>query len=514
MGSPDAPAGFSHRARLWIVAVGAFALCAAYVWRGAFSSDFWEHAAVVRELAARPFEPRHPLLQVDAPHAYVSPYLLAVALAARVTHAPAITALALAGLLNLVLLVLVFRRLLVRILPNGEAAAPYALLLVIFLWGKDPWMWSGFLHIAMLGYDVAYPSTVGAAAMLLGLSLLLDALQRGGTRPYVWIALLVALCIVTHPPTALAFVAGLAALLLAKAGRGGLRPTLRVGGVIVAGVAAALAWPYFPLRDLFTAQPREFHVWSAVFYQEVLLKLWPVLLAAPVLAWRARRNLRDPLVLMAALFLGLYAAGAVTGAFGLGRTIAWFAVTLQIALAGALAALESRLPQERRWLVPAGTALVLVGLFAINRPPLPRLVKYDPPLWPEVRAVLAPVRSGEVVLADSPTSYPVPALTGARVVAWRHPVYWVPDQQARRAAQDRFFTPLSEQERREILQRYRVQWILLNRRATELRGDQEAALLALGCVVGQRQSLVLIGVSREERDPCHAGGAAPPAAIR
>jgi hypothetical protein len=498
----DGPAGFSHRARLWIVAGGAFALCAAYVWRGAFSSDFWEHAAVVRELAVRPFEPLHPLLRVNAPHAYVSPYLLAVGLAARLTHGSAIMALAITGLVNVVLLVLVFRRLLVRLLPNGDAAAPYALLLVIFFWGKDPWMWSGFLHVGMLGYDVAYPSTVGAMALLVGFSLLLDALHRGEGRLYLGIALLVAVCVVTHPPTALAFVAGLSVLLVAKAGRDLKRAAVRLGGAIVAGVAVALMWPYFPVRDLFTSQPLEFHAWSAVFYEDVFAKLWPVLLAVPVLVARAHRDPRDPLLLLAVLFLGLYAAGAATGAFGLGRTIAWFAVIAQIALAGGLAALELRLPRERRWLVPAGTLLVLAALFAVNRPPLPRLLKYDPPLWPEVRAVLTPVRPGDVVLADSPTSYPVPAVTGGRVVAWRHPVYWVPDQQERRAAQDRFFTPIPNQERREILRRYQVQWILLNRRTMELQGNQDGPLLALGCVVRQRDGLVLIGVSGAEPDPC------------
>jgi hypothetical protein len=102
----------------------------------------------------------------------------------------------------------------------------------------------------------------------------------------------------------------------------------------------------------------------------------------------------------------------------------------------------------------------------------------------------------------------VPALTGGRVVAWRHPVYWVPDQRDRRAAQDRFFTPIADAERGAILRRYQVQWILLNRRATELQGDQEAALLNLGCEVGRRDDLVLIGVSGAERDPCQ-GHAAP-----
>jgi hypothetical protein len=508
MGYPEAPAACSHRARLWIVATGAFVLCAAYVWRGAFSSDFWEHAAVVRELAIRPLAPLHPLLRVDAPHAYVSPYLLAVGLAARLTHASAVTVLAITGLLNLVLLVLVFRRLLLRLLPNGEAAAPYALLLVIFFWGRDPWMWSGFLHVGMLGYDVAYPSTAGALAMLLGFSLLLDAVRGGRGWQYAALGLLVAVCLVTHPPTALAFVAGLPVLLLSQAGRGLMRPAVRLAAAIVTGVTAALLWPYFPVGELFTSQPPEFHSWSAVFYQDVLSKLWPVVLALPVLIARARRDPRDPLPLLAVLFLSLYAAGAASSAFGLGRTIAWFAIAVQVALAGYLAALELRLPRERRWLVPGGTLLVLAALFAVNRPPLPRLVKYDPPLWPEVRAVLAPVRPGEVVLADSPTSYPVPALTGGRVVAWRHPVYWVPDQRERRAAQDRFFTPIAAPERRAILHRYQVQWILVNRQATELRGDEEAALLALGCVVGQRDDLVLIGVSGAERDPCQ-GDAVP-----
>src|SRR5882724_7980031 len=172
------------RIRLLAVALGAFALCAVYAWRGDFSSDFWEHAAVVRELSVRPFSPTHPLLLVDATHAYFSPYLLVVALAARATGVSAIWALATAGLVNLVLLILGFRRLLVRLIPAGEAAAPFALLFVMLLWGKNPCMWSGFLHVGMLGFNVPYPSAFAAAAMFLCLSLLLDALDRGHSLPF------------------------------------------------------------------------------------------------------------------------------------------------------------------------------------------------------------------------------------------------------------------------------------------------------------------------------------------
>ena len=53
------------RVRLCAVALGTLAFCAVYAWRGYFSSDFWEHSAVVRELSVRPLSPTHPLLSVE-----------------------------------------------------------------------------------------------------------------------------------------------------------------------------------------------------------------------------------------------------------------------------------------------------------------------------------------------------------------------------------------------------------------------------------------------------------------
>ncbi len=482
------------RLRLLVVALGALALCAIYAWRGYFSSDFWEHAAVVRELSVRPFSPHHPLLSVDAPHAYVSPYHLVVALAARLAGATATSALAAAGLVNLVLLVLAFRRFLVR-LPWGEAAAPYALLFIIFLWGRDAWMWSGFLHIGMLGYDASYPSTFAAAAMFLALSLLLDALDQDRPLALVGVGVLVGLCVITHPPTALVLFAGLAALFLARVKDRFLTNGVLLLGATVAGVAAAVTWPYFPVLDLLLAQPPEFHSWSRVFYQGVPAQVWPAILALPVLLWRLRESRRDPLVLFVLFLAVIYALGGITGKYGLGRVIAYMVLLIQVALGIAIAQWESRVSRRRAWLVPAGTLLVTVGLFAYNRPPLPHILRYDRPVWREVGNVLAPVHPGEVVLADSRTSYMVPALSGGRVVAWRHPIYWVPDHAERRQAQERFFAGATDADRRAVIARYHVRWILLDRREVPLSPAEEGRLLALGCVVTDRQSLVLVDLS-------------------
>jgi hypothetical protein len=479
------------RVRLFAIALGALALCTLYAWRGYFSSDFWEHAAVVRELSVRPFSPEHPLLSVDATHAYFSPYLLAVALAARATGISAISALASAGLVNIVLLILALRRFLVRLLPQGEAAAPYALLFIFFLWGKDAWMWSGFLHIGMLGYDASYPSTFAAAAMFLSLSLLLDALDRGRSLAFIGIALLLALCILTHPPTAVVLLAGLAALFLARVNNRFLINGVLLAGAVVVGVVGALAWPYFPVRQLLVAQPAEFHLWNVVFYQGVPAQVWPAMLALPVLVWRLRGNRRDPLVLFVAVLIVIYALGGITGKYGLGRVIAYIVVLVQIALGAAVATWESRLPARRAWLAAACTLMVILGLLAYTRPPLPRL-RYERPLWHDVGSILTPVHPGEVVLADSRTSYMVPVLTGGRVVAWRHPVYWVPDHAERRQAQERFFAAATDAERRAVIARYQVRWILLNRREVRLSPEDERRLLALGCVVTERRSLVLL----------------------
>jgi hypothetical protein len=328
--------------------------------------------------------------------------------------------------------------------------------------------------------------------MFLCFSLLLDALDRGQSLVFVGIALLVALCVVMHPPTALVLFAGLTVLFLARVNdrvftRGGL-----LLGAVVAGVATALVWPYFPVLDLFVAQPPEFHTWSGVFYQDVLGRVWPMIVALPILLWRLRENRRDSLVLFVAFLAIIYVLGAITGRYGLGRVIAYIVVFIQIALAAAVAAWESRLSARRSWLVPVGALAMMLALFAYNRPPLPRILKYDPPVWPDVGRILTPVQPGDVVLADSRTSYMVPSLSDGRVVAWRHPVYWVPDHAERRRAQDAFFAAASDDERRAVIARYHVRWILLDRREVRLAPDEEQRLLALGCVVAHRGSLVLI----------------------
>jgi hypothetical protein len=65
--------------RYFFLSLFVFYLVFAHAQRGQWQADFWEHAAVVRELSTNPADPRHPQLTIEAPHAFSSPYNLAVA---------------------------------------------------------------------------------------------------------------------------------------------------------------------------------------------------------------------------------------------------------------------------------------------------------------------------------------------------------------------------------------------------------------------------------------------------
>jgi 4-amino-4-deoxy-L-arabinose transferase-like glycosyltransferase len=91
--------------------------------------------------------------------------------------------------------------------------------------------------------------------MFLSFALLLDAMDRRQLLGYLGIAVLLAFCLTTHPPTAIVLVVGLAALFLARRNDRPLITGLPLAGAVAAGVAGAVAWPYYSVVQLFVAQP-------------------------------------------------------------------------------------------------------------------------------------------------------------------------------------------------------------------------------------------------------------------
>ena len=99
--------------------------------------DFWVWLGPVREFAARPLNPTHPLVAVDAPDSYMGPYTFVLGGLTRLTGADPVNVMAIAGLANLGLLVAGLWHLTRRV-STATWAPPLALLFTLVACQEHP----------------------------------------------------------------------------------------------------------------------------------------------------------------------------------------------------------------------------------------------------------------------------------------------------------------------------------------------------------------------------------------
>ena len=455
-------------------------LLGARSWSDFWIGDFWIYAATVGELAVRPLDPVNPLLGGGYAFAFHSPYMVALGLVARVTAASPVDVLVAQGMVNLALLAAALYAF-VATWVRRPPAAFYALLFVLLLWGSDPWNFSGFFHLRSLAYVLPYPSTFAAAVALATLA----AFARLAHAPKAWVPLVVAagaLLFAVHPVTAMFLWVGLFAWSLGA-------PRTRAHWLLFGAAAAvsfglALAWPLVPMRELWFGELARVHEGNDSMYDGPLARIAPALLGLPVLVLRLRRDRRDPLAIATVLLGLLVVYGGVSGAWTYGRLIAPAVLLLQVALADALAGAEQRLvarPLLRR-LVPAAVAALLVaGSWTVVKDVAREGRTPGDRLW--LRFLGERVGRDDVVMTDRDTCWYVPAFAG-RVVAYPMNLPFVPDHLERLAAVGRFFEPgVSESERRALLARYRVRFVLLPKHHFPDRPELRAELQPLGATV-------------------------------
>jgi alpha-1,6-mannosyltransferase len=351
---------------------------------------------------------------------------------------------------------------------------------ILFLWGTEAPLWSGFLDLPALEAVAPYPSTLAAALLFVALRLHLDFVERGSRRCLAGVAILFGLVLLIHPTTCIELACGLWALWLARTparGRALLRDGAWLALALVASTALALFWPYYPLRDLLLGREgAEFHLASRGLYEDILIREWPLLVwCVPALLVRWWRDRRDGLVLWTLALLAVYLWGAASGRYGVGRVLSFLGVVPQLALASLLAQLiEPRMTVVRAWVCSvvyaAGITLAVLGTESVlnwKRPP------YD------LAFITRYVGPDDVVLAHWHTSLIAPAFAG-KVVGSPHPLYWIPDHEARRKDQDRFFAPTTPAaERREIMARCHPRFLLIDRVRLRASPDLQKFLVGL-----------------------------------
>jgi alpha-1,6-mannosyltransferase len=498
--------GWTGPGRYLLLSGALFLLVAPRLWTDAWLGDFWVHLPAVKELAARPFHPLHPLFGTQQPYAFLSPYAWLLGIAARLSRLQPMQILILQGFVNLALLLAALYAFVATWLGRRTAAV-YALLFLLLLWGRDPWVFSSFFHLRSLVFVFPYPSTFAAAVALGSLAAAPHALAAGRKA---WAALAVpvlAILWIVHPINAVFLCAGLLACLLEERPRLGRWAALAL--IVGASVALAFGWPLFPMRQLWFAETDLVHQGNDAMYADALPRIAPALLGLPWLIVRLRRDPRDRLALLALLLAAFIAYGAAAGAWSYGRLLSHLVLVLQVALADACAALEERLDGLRggsvlRHLVaPSLAALLLAASWSrAVRPTLDEAGRGDP-RW--LSFLEKEVGRDDVVLTDLESCWYVPSFSG-KVVAYGMRLPFVPDHDQRRAAIARFFERgVAPAERLEIIDRYEVAYVLLTKSELADWPALLAELRLIGQVVYSSAQHELLRV-RPERGGATNGG--------
>jgi len=506
---PIRSAGRLVRYRYLLLSVGLVVLMAGHITNRTWAVDFWGHAASVRELAAHPWAPQNPFIKDGSQvihHHDFSPYTLALGLLCRYTGISPVKMLTGVSLVNLVLLLVAFRSALGFLeTRDRDGVAFYSFLALLVLWGPNPWQFSGFFHLNVLGYVLPYPSTFALIVSLFGWTVMNRILSGRRQDLFILLTFLMAVALLTHPSTASVFYVGCIALVLGQRQVPKVREVALLAGAIAGSLVLASLWPYSPFLELLRAHRAVFDPGNRPMYLGVIRQTFPVLvLGGFAMAWRVKKHIwRDPLVLMFAGFSGIYFAGFVLKAWTLGRVISFMVLVLDIAIGcsavameGAAASVSSeRLRQFR--MASIGVVLALCGLFFL--PGLYHSIPFHRDGYGKYLAVSRFIKKGDVVLSDVHTGWPIPALFGGKVVAPLFPSFYRHDGEERRQAVRSFLSPEENTaERREIASKYQVTYVLLDSKRLGTVDGLIPSLVKLGRLEYSEGSLSLYRIERAQ----------------
>ena len=312
---------------------------------------------------------------ISASHdsAWLSPYTWVVGRLAALFDGNALTALSVAAVINVALVLVAFRSFVVELTSNRRAPF-YALLAALLLWGPRAWRWSGVIHVDSIGYVAPYPSMLALALFLFVLTIA-SRLARTGVTAADWWRLVVlgvgvALVALCHPPTGVVLAIAGPALVLCRCRPLAWRTLAWLALPVAVGLGVAMLWPFFPLFDL---SPSGFYATSdELFYQSVPQRIFPALLGLIVVYRRSRADWRDPIAWLIVSALVLYGIGTWSG---IGRSIIFAVLLLQVAVGDGLGRIEAAWAAHRveRWQQGYAVAfgvLALLGLVFLRAGPV------------------------------------------------------------------------------------------------------------------------------------------------
>lgn len=447
------------------------------IWYG----DFWEHSAVTQALIENISAPSHPFFPLQTHHAFTSPYHLLVAIFSEISGIGPIHSLAIFGILNFCIFILGLNFFIQGFaFQNARGTCFYSLLFILFLWGSQPWGFSGFFHFELISDILPYPSTFTTALSLIGLGLGFQLLRSEAITHYLFLILISTLVLLSHPLTFIFLASGL--LCQALTSKQLFSTISKRVTVFVLAVCIAMLWPYYSIFALLTGAGDVYHASNRSMYTDVLIRIWPILVLSPLL-WLAFKNkATHPIFLHLLALIFVYFFGWFTGKYSYGRDISFIVILIQILLASQFAHFEMRLSESfprsiltyqvslgvillclaSSWLYPTFTR----SLTVLNSLVSGRTVS-NQHMYKNLTFLPQYIEKGSVVLSDLDTSWLVPSF-GGKVIGALHVQAFVEDDEQRRVDLIDFFAKdATTSKRQSIIQKYKPKYFLINKHTTK-----------------------------------------------
>jgi hypothetical protein len=438
-------------------------------------ADIWETAAAIRAASHNLVQPSNPLLPLPGDTSpRFTPFVLLWGWAMRVTGLQLFTIVGLAGIANYILFVTGLAHWLTRQTREPKFAL-LAFIIMLTVWGTG-YIYANAYQIGFFLASLAYVGTFAYGLCFHALAYLdkyLTGRSRGSIIAYT---LLSVLGFLSHPiTTAFQFVAAVAILLPDK----NWKRLIWMQVVPLVCLGAALLWPYFNYWTVLFKGSTE-NWFPAALFKGQILRVGTALAGIPIAAYFAVRRRHMWVVWGVFICTAIYAlSGAVRFLMG-SRFLLYGAIFLHVAIA--LYLFENwpnwlkhlSLSEPRRFLKPVIVLLLIL-------PALPsRFLEVRNVVWSFTHAAFDVEKPNtpadqlsflanylsrtDVVLAEDHTGWPVPALTGARLVSQQKGDPLIqPEILRRREDATQFFQGnLSMEDRRALLKRYHVTHILLD----------------------------------------------------
>ena len=444
---------------------------------GIWYGDFWEHSAVVQALIVNINTRSHPIFSLEAPHAFISPYHWIAALFANYSGLGAIDTLGLFGTLNFCFFILGLKVFIQGFeFKTSRFTCFYALLFIFFLWGNEPWGFSGFFYFELLPDVLPYPSTFATALSLIGLGLGFQLIWSHSITKQLLLILISTLVLLSHPLTFIFLASGLLCQTLASKQ---ILPALTKRFIIFAfAISIAMLWPYYSIFALLTGAGDVYHSSNRSMYTDVWIKIWPILALSPLLLPALKNKTTHPIFLHVLALIAVYFFGLFTGKYSYGRDITFIVILIQILLASQFARFEVQLSQSYPRTILTYRAVLGIILLCLSSswlyPTLTRSLTVlnsllsgrtvsNQHMYKNLTFLPGYIEKGSVVLSDLNTSWLVPSF-GGKVIGALHVQAFVKDDEQRRIdLLDFFAQDATTANRQSIIQKYKPDYFLIDK---------------------------------------------------